>query len=194
MPTLSGFFLYKYYSLLLVIIITSLSFSCAFHPDPRFLSTDQRSEESLPLYQDNESPLEQKKALDGEMGKIDETKFSRFKDEINRFWHAPYLWGGASPDGTDCSGLVYTIFKNALDIKVPRSTIELFAEGKSISERELGFTDLVFFNLITRRQPDHVGIYITKGYFLHASVSHGVILSHLNDPPFFHHYAGARRY
>jgi len=125
---------------------------------------------------------------------LNESQLTRFREQVRAFWRAPYRWGGASPRGTDCSGLVYTLFDQALDVKLPRSTRQLYEQGRAIGKGQLRLADLVFFHLQNPAQPDHVGIYIARGYFLHASVTQGVTLSHLNDPPFKHRFLGARRY
>ena len=116
-----------------------------------------------------------------------------FKKEIQRFWGAPYVWGGASPAGTDCSGLIVTIYKRAMNISLPHSTYQLYRQGRSISGRELLFGDLLFFAPGGRGEPSHVGLYVAKGLFLHASVAEGVTLSRLADKPYFQEYLGARR-
>lgn len=85
----------------------------------------------------------------------------------------PYRWGGQSPEGFDCSGLVGYVFKTALGIELPRVSREMAHDGKAelIKDRNaLNAGDLVFFG--RRGRIDHVGIYVGEGRFLHAP-SHG---------------------
>ncbi len=119
--------------------------------------------------------------------------YERFRTEVQRFWGAAYVWGGASPKGTDCSGMVKAIYSRALNMKLPHSTRLLYKKGKPVSVDELKMGDLVFFGDGRSLTPTHVGIFIADGIFLHASVSKGVTLSRLARPPYNRLYVGARR-
>jgi len=158
-------------SLKIIGLAALLLASCAYHPDSGYSNRTEATS----------SPL------DAEL-------VERFKAEIRRFWQAPYVWGGASPQGTDCSGLVYSIYRRAADQTIPRLTTDLYADGLPVHWKNLRFADLVFFSMGAGRTPRHVGLYVDRGYFIHASVSNGVTLSHLSDPPFMETYLGARRY
>lgn len=81
----------------------------------------------------------------------------------------PYRWGGNSPDGFDCSGLVGYVFKTALGIELPRVSREMAHDGDGVVIKDrtaLNAGDLVFFG--KRGRIDHVGIYVGEGRFLHA--------------------------
>jgi hypothetical protein len=161
-----------------------LCLSCALRPDLRYVR---------PVLEDERQP-EPARGGEPQAISLNESQLMRFREQVRAFWRAPYRWGGASPHGTDCSGLVYTLYDQALDVKLPRSTRQLYEQGRMIGRGQLQLADLVFFHLQNPAQPDHVGIYIARGFFLHASVAQGVTLSHLNDPPFKHRFLGARRY
>jgi len=102
-----------------------------------------------------------------------------------------YQIGGLSRRGIDCSGFMYVTFKSGLGVILPRST-ELQAEsGASVNRNELRSGDLVFFNTGIRVR--HVGVYLERGHFLHASTSRGVMISELNDAYWKPRYWKARR-
>jgi cell wall-associated NlpC family hydrolase len=114
-------------------------------------------------------------------------------EEIKAFLNAPYVWGGSSPEGADCSGFVYAVFRRAWGLVLPRSAEAMFGMGEPVERDSLYFSDLVFFEAAGSAQVTHVGIYVAKGLFVHASPSRGVILSALDEPYYRRHYVGARR-
>lgn len=79
-----------------------------------------------------------------------------------------YVWGGTTPSGFDCSGLVQYVFgKNG--IQLPRVTYNQINVGSSVPQNKLRPGDLVFFDTDrSRTGPDHVGIYMGGGKFIHA--------------------------
>ncbi|MBN2411295.1 C40 family peptidase [candidate division KSB1 bacterium] len=119
--------------------------------------------------------------------------YQKFLAEIKTFLGAPYVWGGASPAGTDCSGLISTLYKRAANLDLPHSTQQLSQTGRIVSVKQIKFGDLVFFNNGEGKKPTHVGFYLTKGNFVHASESEGVIISKLTDVPYRNQYLGAKR-
>ncbi len=135
----------------------------------------------------------QQSAISGTGKRLNKTMYNAFIAEIKRFMGAPYVWGGASPSGTDCSGLIATMYKRAADIDLPHSTTQLSKTGTSVSVRDLKFGDLLFFNDGQGKKPLHVGFYLAKGKFVHASVSSGVTVSILTQSPYKQQYLGAKR-
>lgn len=101
----------------------------------------------------------------------------------------PYRSGGNSKHGTDCSGLVYQIYKKTYHIHLSRNTSGQLKESNKISRRNLREGDLVFFTSRTsRKKVAHVGIYLKDGKFIHASTSRGVIVSHLKEKYYTQHW------
>jgi len=106
----------------------------------------------------------------------------------------PYRWGGNTPEGGfDCSGLVNYVFRDMLDLKLPRTSRELAAyQGPRIAKHQLASADLVFFG--DGRGVSHVGIYIGDGRFIHAPSSGGTVrVEQLDTRYWTHRYSGARR-
>ena len=106
----------------------------------------------------------------------------------------PYHWGGNTPaSGFDCSGLVNYVYRDMLDLRLPRTSRELAAyQGPRIAPGRLEAADLVFFG--SSGQVSHVGIYVGEGRFVHAPSSGGTVrLDRLDGPYWRDHYSGARR-
>jgi len=106
----------------------------------------------------------------------------------------PYRYGGNTPEGGfDCSGLVNYVFRDMLDLRLPRSSRELAAwQGPRIPTDRLTEADLVFFG--SDGQVSHVGIYVGEGRFVHAPSTGGTVrLDHLDGPYWRDHYSGAKR-
>ena len=106
----------------------------------------------------------------------------------------PYRYGGNTPEGGfDCSGLVNYVYRDVLELRLPRTSRELAAvQGPRIPPDRLASGDLVFFGspgLIS-----HVGIYVGEGRFVHAPRTGGTVRLDRLDGSWWHqHYSGARR-
>ena len=94
---------------------------------------------------------------------------------------APYRWGGDSPAGFDCSGLVCYVYNRVYGITLPHNSAALHRRGRTVTLRNAARGDLLFFGEGRRSPISHVGIYIGGQEFIHASSSRGVIVSRLSD-------------
>lgn len=113
-------------------------------------------------------------------------------DNALRMVGAPYRYGGSTPKGFDCSGLVHYSYSRA-GVRVPRSTEELRRNTRPVSRNSLRRGDLVFFHQEGKRS-SHVGIYLGNNEFVHApSSGKSVHVSTLGDRYWQRHFAGARR-
>ena len=110
------------------------------------------------------------------------------------FLGTKYVWGGTSPSGFDCSGLVTYVLKY-FDISVERTAHDQYKNnGAAVSKSDLSPGDLVFFSSRGGSYVTHVGIYIGDDEFVHASTaSTGVIVSRLDSAYYTSVWHGAKR-
>ncbi len=92
----------------------------------------------------------------------------------------PYHYAGSSRKGVDCSGLVKAIFKEVYHLELKGSASHIYSGCTPIEENNLKEGDLVFFK-INKSKISHIGIYLQDGYFVHASVSRGVMINNLSE-------------
>lgn len=111
----------------------------------------------------------------------------------SKYLGTPYVWGGTTPKGFDCSGLTQYVMKEN-GVNINRTAAEQFKQGAAVSKENLQPGDLVFFEGYkkSKTNPGHVGIYIGNNQFLHApSKNDKVKISNLSSRS---DYVGARRY
>lgn len=112
--------------------------------------------------------------------------------EAAKFLGLPYLWGGTSGYGFDCSGLTYAVYRQ-FGITLARDAGDQSAEGRPVSRDQLQPGDLMFF--ASQGQVHHVGIYAGNGIMLHAPETGSVVKEiKVWSSPLAREYVGARRY
>ena len=118
---------------------------------------------------------------------IPKVKGKEIVSRAAKYKGVPYVFGGTTTKGFDCSGYVQYVFKDC-KAKLPRLADEQALQGIFVTQKQLRPGDLVFFT-----GASHVGIYAGDGQFWSASSSKGVILSSLKDDYWKQRYYGARR-
>ncbi|MBJ3815570.1 endopeptidase [Shimwellia pseudoproteus] len=109
------------------------------------------------------------------------TVIAQLNDQLNTWRGTPYRNGGMSRRGVDCSAFVLMTYRDQFSLRVPRVTTAQAKIGTEISKDELLPGDLVFFKTGSGENGLHVGIYDTDNQFIHASTSHGVTRSSLDN-------------
>ena len=113
--------------------------------------------------------------------------------KVIEYLNIPYVWGGTSKRGFDCSGFVQNVMYQALGIMLPRTSYEQSNVGESVEKDELKFGDLIFFDTMNKGRVSHVGIYLSDGYFAHSGSKTGVIVASLNSDFYARTYLKAKR-
>ena len=108
----------------------------------------------------------------------------------------PYKWGGSTTStGFDCSGMIQFVYKNALNVNLPRTARDMAAASRKIPDGKLNAGDLVFFNTGGAHKYSHVGLYIGNGEFIHAPSSGKTIKTEKLSTPFYaKNYLGAHTF
>ena len=111
--------------------------------------------------------------------------------EYQRWKGTRHKMGGNGSRGIDCSGFVKAVYRNAFNIELPRTTKERVKQGKPLTFKTLQPGDLVFFKPPTYAR--HVGIFLSRSKFVHASKTKGVTISKIDGHYWKKYFWTARR-
>ncbi|MDR0313070.1 MAG: C40 family peptidase [Treponema sp.] len=149
------------------------------------------------------APLETGFLLAPEISVSQEEKDRAFLDARNRVINAavkyentPYRYGGITPKGLDCSGLIYLSFKDALGVSLPRSASGLYSWVEKISFEKAQPGDFLFFRTGKSNSITHVALYLGGRRFIHSASTGsrtGVIYTTLDEGSWSRTFAGAGR-
>lgn len=102
-------------------------------------------------------------------------------ERVKEYLDTPYLWGGESKNGIDCSSFVQTVMYTALGVSLPRTSLEQSKKGSNVSLDDISLGDLIFFDTMNKGHVSHVGIYLDEGLFVHSGSRTGVAIAFLSD-------------
>jgi probable lipoprotein NlpC len=117
-------------------------------------------------------------------------------NDAAKYENTPYRYGGITPKGLDCSGLIFLSFKDALGVNLPRSASGLYSWAEKVSFDKAQPGDLLFFKTDASGNITHVALYLGGRKFIHSASegpNTGVIYSTLDEQYWARSYAGAGR-
>jgi cell wall-associated NlpC family hydrolase len=113
--------------------------------------------------------------------RADEVKRQEAVSSAIQFLGSDYQTGGAGPHEFDCSGLVYTVYREHFDCSFPRSSFAMHGFCEKVDPDSMLPGDWVFFDTNGgMNRVNHVGIYTGNDSFIHSSTRRGVIYSRLD--------------
>ena len=113
---------------------------------------------------------------------VEEIKNIPLLQKIDEWWGTPYVLGGNSKNGVDCSYFTLDVMRDIYKVNLKRTAAEQYEQSVKIEWNNLKEGDLIFFKTEGRRRISHVGIYLANNKFAHASTSQGVTIGDLTDP------------
>lgn len=109
--------------------------------------------------------------------------------ESKKYLGVPYVWGGTSPNGFDCSGFLHYVFGKT-GVSIPRTVETIYGATSTVTTPQPG--DLVFYSTY-KSGTSHAGIYIGDNKFIHAGTSTGVTITDMDNPYWKARYLGAKK-
>ncbi|MED1121766.1 C40 family peptidase [Bacillus atrophaeus] len=112
-----------------------------------------------------------------------------------KYLETPYVFGGSTPsEGFDCSGLVQYVYKESLDVYLPRSAEQQWTAGEKVALKNIKPGDVIYFSNTYKKGISHAGIYAGGGRFIQASRSEKVTISYLSEDYWKKRFSGVRRF
>jgi gamma-D-glutamyl-L-lysine dipeptidyl-peptidase len=133
----------------------------------------------IPISSSELFKMEEQFAFNGEAKNVGQRReFDFMRSIASKYMNSPYLWGGKSPFGLDCSGFTQMVFK-ICGYKLPRDAAQQVTHGKAVESLAVSRQgDLAFFN-DEKRKITHTGILLAENKIIHASGK--VRIDHIND-------------
>ncbi len=135
-----------------------------------------------------EAQLKQKLGLSSR-----ELRTNKLYSFVLEWYGVPYRYGGCQKSGVDCSCFAGVLCEQVYGYSLPRRAEDIFHGCKQLSIKDARQGDLVFFTIGGGRKITHVGIYLDKQLFVHASTSKGVMVNSLEEAYYKKYFFSAGR-
>ncbi len=136
-------------------------------------------------------PDDPQRKVDWKTGEISALRAKAVMDEARKYVGVPYVFGGTTPGGFDCSGFMQYIFA-CQGMGLPRTADEQYCLGDFVEWNALRPGDLVFFSTY-EDGVSHSGLYLGNGTFISATTSGGVQVADMTSGYWYDCYVGAKR-
>ena len=159
-------------------------------------TSSQKKLPSVTVKESKEAEIKEAETIDSSEKATTSYLTNAIIDSAFAYSGTPYKYGGTSKKGMDCSGLIYTAFKEN-DVPLQRTSSAMATQGKRIKLNRVKKGDLLFFGTgKNRKRINHVGLVVkvdAKGIkFIHATTSRGVLISSLKEGYWNHAFVEAR--
>jgi cell wall-associated NlpC family hydrolase len=152
------------------------------------------SEENIHLVQqDKRMKWEVSRAAKNKTLEVSDDRKHQLKSRAEDFLGVPYRWGGTTEKGIDCSGFTQRLYREVLDVYLPKNSRDQRKLGKRVSRSDISFGDLLFLKA-KRRNLSHVALYFDDDTVIHASLhQQKVVKESLKTVLESHRFVGIRR-
>ena len=127
-------------------------------------------------------------------GPSDGSLGARMVQTASSYMNVPYVWGGETRDGIDCSGFVKAVY-DTYGIRLPRHSGDQANVGADVPKERIDQWvpgDRLYF-ACHHPEIDHTGMYVGNGWFIHSHGGHGVGVTRVDDPYYYKHLVCVRR-
>ena len=164
----------------------------AYHPRPKSNTYKKPAPRPQKPTSESENIKLSSRNADGYMKADELSENKKLTTIVNDWLGVPHRIGGKDKSGIDCSGFTTVVMRNVYKKEFVGSSSDMSNKCKEIRKNDLHEGDLVFFK-INGPKVSHVGVYLSNGYFAHATLKKGVLISSLSEPYYDKYYSGSGR-
>jgi murein DD-endopeptidase / murein LD-carboxypeptidase len=160
------------------VVIELLSISCRSKKQTTTIPNENRKQQELVALSER---------LNIPVTSQDNIKLYQF---VSNWLGVPHKLGKCQQTGIDCSCFVKLLYDSVYQIKLPRSSVEMYKASKELPNTQKQEGALVFFAIEPKHSVSHVGVLLKDGWFAHVSTSKGVIINNINEAYYMRYLKG----